>query len=336
MEFGTTRITEDIPKAIQAAIAERAESLENPELVRKAAVAEFDLEEDSRTIVQWVSTNSVDRDNEILLASGCNLSEFERTGKSVFWGHNYDLPPVAKDLWIKKHPKEKPTGILAKTQYADTPLANELWSLRKGGFLNTSSVGFTPIKSIGNRDDGWDALCEKLKEDGLSFNPSLLSRIYTKWILFEHSDVSLSSNMDALTVAVSKGLKVSSDLCEQFGICSTKTISIPKGLGAEKETEKEDEPKEVEPKEDLASKKKEIEKEKEDAAEIKKSEAEQVEISLVTQVKEIAPPEPVEKVERPAFVEKVPQIIVERISAKTPEPIVEIVKREVGKQLGRV
>jgi phage head maturation protease len=160
------------------------------------------LKEGERAIIQYVSTRDLDRDNEILMPGGCDLSEFKKAPQ-VLWGHNYSMPPIGKDIWIKKDE----LGIKAKTEYADTERGEEVWTLRKGGFLNTSSVGFIPLETTTPEKDDWEETCDELKETwpGFSRIKKNVRRIIKKWLLLEHSDVSVPANINALTVAVAKG-----------------------------------------------------------------------------------------------------------------------------------
>jgi len=216
-----------------------AEYKENPVFVRKSFVskddAKFEIEPGERAAIRWVSTIHLDRDCEILMPDGCRLAEF-RKAPQVLWGHDYRMPPIGRDAWIKKWPKENPKGILAKTIYATTPMGEEIWTLVKGGFLRTSSVGFIPLKSVRNGEQGFDKLCDKIELSGLTLSDrSKIRRIYTDWLLLEHSDVSVPANINALNVAVGKGLELSEDLLKELGI-DKDDVEAAKAL----ETERED------------------------------------------------------------------------------------------------
>jgi len=168
----------------------------NAMVVRKAA-ADTSTPLGDKECEQYVSTRDVDRDSEILDPMGAVLSEFKRAPQ-VLWGHNYALPPIGSDRKIEADEY----GIRAVTQYADTELANDLWSLRRDGHLNTASVGFVPLKSVDNGAEGWSKLTEKLGARwGMApakFEP--VQRVYTKWLLLEHSDVSVPANINARTI----------------------------------------------------------------------------------------------------------------------------------------
>ena len=165
-------------------------------VIRKAAAANSTPLGD-REVEQYVSTRDIDRDSEILDPSGAVLSEFKKAPQ-VLWGHNYAIPPVGSDRSIVADEY----GLRAITKYADTELASDLWSLRRDGHLNTASVGFVPLKAIENGSEGWGKLITKLGErwgmDAAKFEP--VSRVHTKWLLLEHSDVSVPANINARTI----------------------------------------------------------------------------------------------------------------------------------------
>lgn len=194
-------------------------------LVEKA----WDFDEGERAEIGYVSTIDIDRDKEIMLPSGCDLRQFN-LAKQVLWGHDYNLPPIGRAQWIKLDKKKSPYGILAKTEYAKTDRAEEIWQLVKGGFLKTFSVGFIPVKSVRQGADDWDKTCDKLKSEGYDFDRTKVARIYTKWILLEYSKVSVASDPYALTQAVAKGMKLSEDLCAELGIFEDEIQTIKEEL----------------------------------------------------------------------------------------------------------
>jgi len=205
-----------LPESIKAIV----EKHEDAEFIRKTVTMpdeDWKFDEGEKAEIGFISTAGIDRDGEILVPAGCDLSEFNKS-RQVLWGHDYHMPPIAKALWVKKEPKKNPKGILAKTAYADTDFANQVWQLVKGGFLKTASVGFMPTESVSSRDDNFDRVCDKLNKTGIEFDRTRVSRIYTKWILLEYSKVSVPANIDALTVAVAKGMKLPKEMLDEFGI----------------------------------------------------------------------------------------------------------------------
>ncbi len=174
---------------------------------RKAADSNAEFADGERAAVQWVSTKDLDRDGEILIPSGAVLDEF-KLNPVVLWGHDYSQPPIGSDQWIKI---DKQNGIKAKTVYASTDFAKDIFTLKKEGHLRSQSVGFIPIESVESGKDGWtetlNELSDKWGEDWskwLKKHVGDIYRIIKKWILLEHSDVAVPANAQALVIAVNQ------------------------------------------------------------------------------------------------------------------------------------
>jgi hypothetical protein len=176
------------------------------EYVRKGIPIEpkdIEIKEGERAAIRLVTTPHLDRDGEILIPSGAILDDF-RQSPSVMWAHEYRSLPVGHDQWIKVV-KE---GILAKTFYANHQFAEDVYQCVKHGDLNCNSVGFIPVEAVEPGDkkqfEQTQAILEK--DYGIANDESgKAKRIYTKWIMLEHSDVPIASNAQSLNLAVSKG-----------------------------------------------------------------------------------------------------------------------------------
>ena len=171
--------------------------------------AKIDVEPGERAVVAVISTPAVDRDREVLLPKGADLTAFKKN-PVVLWAHDYSAPPIGKAMWIKKTAED----IRAKIQFAKTNFAEEIFQLFQDGILKAFSVGFDP----------WASESHKPDEKELEANPEWagVERIYTKWPLLEFSAVPIPANAEALAVAVSKGMDVSDALAVSFGTTAEK------------------------------------------------------------------------------------------------------------------
>jgi hypothetical protein len=70
---------------------------------RKAVVAKAptELNPGERSDVSWISTESVDRMQEVVIARGMNDSQFQ-ANPLVTLQHAYNMPPIGKSLWRKR------------------------------------------------------------------------------------------------------------------------------------------------------------------------------------------------------------------------------------------
>jgi phage head maturation protease len=152
-----------------------------------------------------ITTESPDRMGDVVRASGAKIDNYLKN-PVVLFAHDYSDLPVAKTIGLEIIPQ---LGIRAMFQFpekgtyekADT--VRQLWA---GGFLNATSIGFMPVKSINLTDDAWGP------------------KDFTEWELLEFSIVPVPANADALRLAI-KSLEDpagSDDLSE-----SNKTVDAP-------------------------------------------------------------------------------------------------------------
>jgi len=153
------------------------------------------IDEKEQTLTAFVSTSARDRMDEVVSAEGGDLKKFKKN-PVVLFAHDYNQPPIAKALWIKR----EGDGILSKMKFASTEFAQEIFNLYKDGFMKAFSIGFVPKEyKFG-----------KGKED-----PSVT---YLKWELLEYSAVPVPANPEALALAISKGVLKNDTLKELLEI----------------------------------------------------------------------------------------------------------------------
>lgn len=144
---------------------------------------------DDHTFEAMISTESVDRDGDVLLAAGARLDSFRRN-PIVLFGHNYfeASAVVGKALDVESIPGK---GVRTLFEFAgadvseDADMVRRLWA---GGFLNATSVGFIP--------KNWD---RRKGDNGEDLDRGL---VFTEWELLEFSIVPVPANQDALRLAM--------------------------------------------------------------------------------------------------------------------------------------
>lgn len=146
-----------------------------------------EVDDEERTVTAAISTGGIDRDQEVLLPKGAMFENFIKN-PIVLWAHSHSETPIGKALWIKRQGNK----IIAKTKFALTTKAQEVYDLFKGGFLNAFSVGFIPVES------------RQPTPDDIKSNPdwAVVRRIISKWELLEFSAVPVPANPEALALAV--------------------------------------------------------------------------------------------------------------------------------------
>ncbi len=168
-----------------------------------------ELLDGERADVSWISTEEIDRDNEIVLSKGMNEAHF-KLNPLVTLQHCYWRPPVGRSLWRKRVKDGDLTGIKAKTNYPrrpdDWPMDDDwdpdtTFSLIKASLLQGKSIGFITLKShVPNSHE-------------IAARPELaqVDRIIDEWLLLEYACCFLPSNQSALVEAVSKSAVTVSD-----------------------------------------------------------------------------------------------------------------------------
>lgn len=188
---------------------------EDIEVVRKYFTSEkSEADSKERSVVSYISTGIKDRDGEVLEPSGVVLDNY-RKNPIVMYAHDYRSVPVGKNIWIKQDEK----GLIAKTMFANTEFADQIYQLYSediggtGPVMKAFSVGFIPIE--------WEDIEQKSVEDP--------RRIYKKWELLEYSCVPVPSCPEALALAYEKGVITSDRLKKDFGVGQSITTTNAPG-----------------------------------------------------------------------------------------------------------
>lgn len=248
-----------LPGPVKDSLAARMKSAglkEDAEVKRAACTVDKDMSTDAakRTVKMYASTRHVDRDREVVVPSGWDLSEFIKAPVHL-WGHNYSLPPIGTDIEIAADAY----GLKSTTVYADTgagTLPETCFQLRRQGMLKTSSVGFIPLERAWRGDAVFNMLVEKFRREWQEFDEAAAEKcevITTKALLLEHSDVSVPANVNALTLEAAKSAgadpkvirelgfeRMVKDLAEVYGLKGLEDIVPPAEPGASDGTKQKD------------------------------------------------------------------------------------------------
>ena len=143
---------------------------------------------EDRTLMVKITTSNPDRSSDVVIPQGAVLDNYQRN-PVVALNHKYDGLAIAKTEQLDI----TSDGILAKVKFPEPGvygLADTVFELYKGGFMNAWSIGFIPIESS-DRDGG--------------------GREFKKWELLEYSAVLVPDNPEALTMLRSKGIQVTDE-----------------------------------------------------------------------------------------------------------------------------
>lgn len=163
-----------------------------------------------------ITTDTVDRDFEVLVPQGCDSSEFEKSG-TVFWNHNYNMP-VAKangklvrgDRWIDSSAK----FAFRPADYQGEFFPDFARAMVNQGIVKGVSVGFMPIESR-----------KPTQKDFETYGKNV-GRVTNMWKLLEWSIAPLQCNPDALIRdAVGKGIITADAAKSMFDIDPEKDLA---------------------------------------------------------------------------------------------------------------
>ena len=172
------------------------------------------VDEKERTFWAVASTGGLDRQGDIIDASGWELSNFLKN-PVIPWAHDYNSPPVAKALEVKVEGK----SLVFKAQFPspeEYAFADTIFKLYKGGYLRAFSVGFSPIQSE----------VVTVEKHGRSITGTR----YLKQELYEISCVTLPANPEALVAA---GIKPSAPLTPMTPLPASSRAALEKSLVSE-------------------------------------------------------------------------------------------------------
>lgn len=162
-----------------------------------------DFSERERTFTAIASTESVDRDGDILRAGGWKLKNFRKNPR-VLWAHDDRGLPIAKATNIQIQDKK----LVFSPKFATAemnPLAEQVFQMFKAGFLRAFSVRFDPIE--------WE---EIKQEDGKQSNSMFPPRDYKSLELLEISAVNIPANPEALKSSVMHDFVVKSYIADNL------------------------------------------------------------------------------------------------------------------------
>lgn len=143
-----------------------------------------------------ITTECLDRDEEVMIPQGMDASEFEKSG-AIFWNHNYDLPIAKAGRLVRGTDCVDAYAEFAKRpdDYQGEFFPDFARAMVQQGVVKGVSIGFVPLEGRNPTKKDHDEYGEKVR------------RIWSKWKLLEWSIAPVQSNPEAVvTEAIAKGL----------------------------------------------------------------------------------------------------------------------------------
>jgi len=173
------------------------------------------------TVDATITTETIDRDGEVLIAQGMDATEFE-ANPVVFYNHDYGQP-VGRITDLRRGSGK----IDATIEFAQRPEGFQgsyfpefVESLVEQGIVKGISVGFVP------KPGGVRKASQKDRED----YGDNVRQVFSKWKLLEVSVAPLPANGEALVNAVRKGLVCPKGASTFLGVEATPRVivSVPR------------------------------------------------------------------------------------------------------------
>ena len=153
--------------------------------IKTKASKPISIDEENMTVEVVMTTNSVDRDRDVIETKGIDTTSFEEN-PVVLWAHDSRQPPIGVVTDLVK----SDNMLTGTVKFADTLRGQEIFKLYKDGIMKTWSIGFQGIDVDYRVDKDGDI-------EGYNFKSSEL---------LELSAVPVPANAEALTRAY-KGIK---------------------------------------------------------------------------------------------------------------------------------
>lgn len=148
-----------------------------------------------RNFTATITSDRMDRDDEVLIPSGMIPSEFMKGKRTIFWNHDYGMPiGAAKTLKQFDNRWESEAFLAENTQKIADFFPDYVWSLMEQDILGGVSVGFVPVETRRPTQKDYERYGDRLRN------------VVSKWKLLEWSIAPLQANIDGVVTAVQKGL----------------------------------------------------------------------------------------------------------------------------------
>lgn len=155
-----------------------------------------------RSFVAWVSTEQVDREGDVVVASGVDFKTEYLANPVVMAVHDYGRWPLGQCEWLKVKSGPQWRGLYGKANVDDDADAEVVWKKIQKRTVRGVSIGFQPAKGMKSAEWGPPTA------DELRKNPHWKGarRIIRRCVMIEFSVTPIGMNPSALIEAVSKGL----------------------------------------------------------------------------------------------------------------------------------
>ena len=127
MQSALAKLAEDAIKSAPKEVHDRFKTTVNGQsvdgYVRRFVVpkAAPEFNDPEQSDISVITSEAIDHDNEVILASGLDFKTVFQQNAVVPWCHTYDRPPVGRSMWVARAETESGKAWKAKTRYTPRP-----------------------------------------------------------------------------------------------------------------------------------------------------------------------------------------------------------------------
>ena len=178
---------------------------------------EANLAPSAKGFTATITTDTLDRDGEIVMPDGMNSKEYE-SNPVLFWNHDAEQP-IGRALSLTR----KGNAIVGEFQFAQRPenfqgsyFPEFVASLVGQGIVRGVSIGYIPEPNGTRHANDLDR-----KKYGTT-----VRTVYSRWKLLEVSIAPLQANPEAVVTAIKKGFVSALDAKRWLGVATGTRTSI--------------------------------------------------------------------------------------------------------------
>ncbi len=180
------------------------------------------LESDPYKFTARITTDAMDRQDEVVIPGGGMFGEFLQSG-AIFWNHQYDEPvgyPDKQKQIVKGENFVEAGGIFMKRpsnyqgEFFPDFVREFVTQGMEAGINPGVSIGFIPVET------------RKPSKADIQKYGAQIQLVHSKWKLLEFSIAPVQANQEAVITAIGKGL-IRRDLAKRVGIVVPDAPVVP-------------------------------------------------------------------------------------------------------------
>jgi len=192
-----------LPAQSQESLNKRLSEIEsdNAYLKRISMVGDLTIYKGEERIVLATITKLMrDRDNEVVISRGVDLTEYEKN-PIILVNHNWSSLPVGRALFTNTYDDR----IRQKIQFDEDEQSKTIFNKYKSKSLRSFSIGFIPLKIAEYGSPEFSKYADFVIQSGYMDLGEVeqTKRFISKSILIENSVVTIPANTDAIAEAIS-------------------------------------------------------------------------------------------------------------------------------------